>query len=203
MQTSIPDTSDIVEWKLPSKRKVGMACLITTETALFCIFVVAYIYNIDKSFIGPYPLDILTKPWLASFFLLSSSVTIYFAEVAFHKDNIGVFRFWWGITILFGAIFLAFTAYEWYEFIYHHGLTISTNLFGATFYSLVGLHASHVIVGLGLLTTVFVFSLLGKVDKAAHEERLMMISWYWHFVDAIWIIVFTVVYVIGLGKLHQ
>lgn len=203
MQTSIPDTSDIVEWKLPSKRKVGMACLITTETALFSIFVVAYIYNIDKSLIGPYPLDVLKYPWAASFFLLTSSITVHMAELALHNDKVGPFRAWWATTILFGSIFLAYTGYEWYEFIYHEGLTIATNLFGATFYSLVGLHASHVVVGLILLTTVFVFSLLGKIDKKAHEERIMMVSWYWHFVDVIWILVFTVVYVIGKGTLHQ
>jgi cytochrome c oxidase subunit 3/cytochrome o ubiquinol oxidase subunit 3 len=85
---------------------------------------------------------------------------------------------------------------EWYDLIYNHGLTISTNLFGTTFYSLVGLHASHVIVGLIMLGLALVFSLFGKVN-AHHAERLEVVSIYWHFVDGVWIIVFTVVYIIG------
>ena len=77
-----------------------------------------------------------------------------------------------------------------------HCLPISTNLFGTTFYSLVGLHASHVIVGLTLLMLVLVLSLRGHVIPA-NAEHIEMLSWYWHFVDGIWVIVFTVVYIIG------
>jgi cytochrome c oxidase subunit 3 len=80
--------------------------------------------------------------------------------------------------------------------IYDEGLTIKTNLFGTTYYSLVGLHASHVIVGLILLSTTLLFGLAGRVT-VVHAERLEVISLYWHFVDAVWIVVFTVVYVLG------
>ena len=85
---------------------------------------------------------------------------------------------------------------EWKHLIFEKDLTLATNVFGTTFYSLVGLHASHVIIGLFLLTLVLVLSLLGKVP-ADHTEHLEMISWYWHFVDAIWIVVVTVVYIIS------
>lgn len=185
------------EWKLPSLRKVGMLTLIAAETALFTIFVVAYIYYIGKSVTGPFPTDVLKLPILASICLLSSSGTIVAAEKAFHKGDKRGFELYWGITFLLGAVFIGFTAHEWYEFIVHEGLTISTNLFGTTFYSLVGLHASHVLVGLILLGLVFVFSVTGKLHKR-YTERLEMVSWYWHFVDGIWVIVFTVVYVIGM-----
>jgi cytochrome c oxidase subunit 3/cytochrome o ubiquinol oxidase subunit 3 len=95
-----------------------------------------------------------------------------------------------------GAIFLIGTGREWYRLIYKEGLTISTNLFGTTYYSLVGLHASHVSVGLLGLLTVMVLSLAARVNQQ-HAERLDVFSLYWHFVDAVWIAVFTVVYIVG------
>ena len=106
------------------------------------------------------------------------------------------FTLWWALTILLGAIFLVGTALEWYQLIYHDGLTISTNLFGTTFYSLVGLHASHVIVGLTGLLITLIFALTGHVQQE-HADRLEVFALYWHFVDAVWVVVFTVVYIIG------
>jgi cytochrome c oxidase subunit 3/cytochrome o ubiquinol oxidase subunit 3 len=184
------------EWKLPSKRKVGMACLIATESSLFTIFVVAYLYNIGKSLNGPYPKDVLHLPILASICLLSSSATVALAERAFKRGTSGAFKLWWFITIALGLEFLGATLFEWNKLSYQHHFTISTNLAGSTFYSLVGLHLSHVFVGLILLSLVFVLSLFNKVGPEQHE-RLQMIGWYWHFVDVIWLIVFTVVYIIG------
>jgi len=87
-------------------------------------------------------------------------------------------------------------ALEWYHLIYHDGLTIRTNLFGSTFYSLVGLHATHVIVGLFMLALALIFSLRGAVTSK-HTERLEVLSLYWHFVDSVWVVVFLVVYVLG------
>ena len=87
-------------------------------------------------------------------------------------------------------------AREWYQLIYHEGLTIQTNLFGTTFYSLVGLHATHVIIGLFMLSVALLFSLRGQVSSE-DADRLEVLSLYWHFVDAVWVIVFLVVYVLG------
>jgi cytochrome c oxidase subunit 3/cytochrome o ubiquinol oxidase subunit 3 len=98
--------------------------------------------------------------------------------------------------VLLGGIFLAGTAHEWYDLIYNHGLTIRTNLFGTTFYSLVGLHATHVVVGLILLSLALLFSLSGDMKKE-HSEKLEVLSLYWHFVDGVWVVVFLVVYVLG------
>jgi cytochrome c oxidase subunit 3/cytochrome o ubiquinol oxidase subunit 3 len=103
---------------------------------------------------------------------------------------------WLAATVLLGAIFLAGTAREWYELIYDDGLTIKTNLFGTTFYSLVGLHATHVIVGLLMLSLALLFSLRGQVTSK-HADRLEVLSLYWHFVDGVWVVVFLVVYVLG------
>jgi cytochrome c oxidase subunit III len=184
------------EWRLPSRGVVAVVCLIVTETALFSIFVVAYLFYTGKSLSGPYPSEVLTTPIIATICLLSSSLTIVLAERAFERENAGGFRLWWAGTILLGAIFLALTALEWRDLITGPRLTISSNLFGTTFYSLVGLHASHVIVGLILLTLALILFLLGHV-RPAHAERLKLISWYWHFVDAVWVVVFTVIYLIG------
>lgn len=194
-EVSLP-VAEFAQWKLPPARKVAVACLIVTESAMFTIFVVAYVFYIGKSLTGPYPSEVLSLPVLATICLLSSSVTIVLAERAFRSNNSGSFRLLWVVTILLGAVFLAFTASEWYRLIAHHHLTISTNLFGTTYYSLVGLHASHVIVGLTILTLVLLLSVRGSV-RPEHAGRIEMVSWYWHFVDAVWIVVFTTVYVIG------
>jgi len=191
---NLPDQS--AAWRLPSRRKVAVVCLILTESAMFTIFVVAYLFYIGKSLTGPYPAEVLETPIVSTICLLASSLTIVIAERAFKRESLGGFRLWWAITILLAAIFLASTAAEWKHLIVDHHLTISTNLFGTTFYALVGLHASHVVVGLTLLTLVLVFSLKRSI-RPADGERLEMISWYWHFVDAVWVVVFTVVYVIG------
>src|ERR1700722_16096834 len=175
---------------------MGVIFLIVTETALFTIFVVAYVVYIGKSLAGPYPKDVLDLPILASICLLSSSATIVFAENALKKHRLGMFKLWWLATILLGLEFLVSTGMEWHKLIYQDHLTVSTNLFGTTFYSLVGLHASHVIVGLLLILLILILNVTGRI-KEYHHEHIIMISWYWHFVDAVWIVVFTVVYVIG------
>jgi cytochrome c oxidase subunit 3 len=185
-----------VDWHLPSKRRVGMFALITGESAIFTIFVVAYIFYLGKSLTGPTPMQVLEVPIIGTICLLSSSFTIWRAERAIENDQMTSFTAWLGATIALAAIFLTSTAVEWRKLIYQDGLAISTNLFGTTFYSLVGLHATHVVVGLFLLTSVFVFSLFGWVDSR-QSERFGVVALYWHFVDAVWIVVFSVVYLIG------
>jgi cytochrome c oxidase subunit III len=194
--TTLTLPAESAEWTLPSRRKIGVISLIVTETALFTIFAVAYLFYIGKSLTGPYPAEVLEPPILATICLLSSSATIMLAERAFRREATGTFRLWWLITILLAVVFLGWTAFEWRRLIYEHNLTIATNLFGTSFYSLVGLHATHVIAGLTLLTLVFWLSLRGLVTRK-YSEHIEMISWYWHFVDAVWVIVFTVVYIIG------
>ena len=181
---------------VPAKGVVGMTCLIIAESAIFTIFVVAYLYNLGRDLSGPTPQQVLRLPILNSICLLSSSVTITFAVNSLRRGDTKRFNLWWLITIALGAYFLFGTGREWHHLIYEEGLTIQTNLFGTTFYSLVGLHASHVIVGLLALLIVMAFAINGSL-KQEHAERAHVLALYWHFVDAVWIVVFTVIYIIG------
>ena len=183
-------------WVLPSRGIVGMACLIVAEAAIFLIFIVAYIYYLGKSLAGPTPHDVLDLPIFTSICLLSSSLTVHLAVSALHHGRRSLCSLWLAATVLLGSIFLAGTAHEWYQLIYRDGLTIRTNLFGTTFYSLVGLHATHVVVGLIMLSLALFFSLTGSMTSK-DTGRLEVLSLYWHFVDAVWVAVFTVVYVLG------
>lgn len=184
------------EWQLPDRGAVGILFLIVAETALFTIFVATYLIYIGKSLNGPYPKDVLELPILSTICLLSSSLTIVFAEHALKHNQLARFKLWWLLTIALGLEFLTATGVEWYHLITKDHLTIRTNLFGSTFYSLVGLHGSHVIVGLCFLILVMIVTLLGFPIQT-QLRRVKFLSWYWHFVDAVWVIVFTVVYIIG------
>jgi cytochrome c oxidase subunit 3 len=180
------------EWRGP----VGMWCLIAAESAIFSIFVVAYLFYVGKSLGGPTPNDVLRAPIFDSICLFSSSLTILWAERAIEQGRLREFRIWLLVTVILGAEFITGTAREWVRLIYVEGLTVSTNLFGTTFYSLVGLHAFHVIVGLTGLSILLTFTLLGYVRRE-HAKRVGVFAMYWHFVDAIWAVVLPVVYVIG------
>jgi len=184
------------DWRLPSKGRVGMYCLIAAEASIFTIFVVAYLFYIGKSLSGPKPKDVLHAPIFLSVCLLSSSLTMHLAVRRLAAGNMGAFARHWSLTIVLGGIFLVGTAREWAHLI-RDGLTIDTNLFGTSYYSLVGLHAFHVTMGLLALSTVMLFYFAGALRRD-HAERLEILSMYWHFVDAVWVVVFLVVYVIGV-----
>jgi cytochrome c oxidase subunit 3/cytochrome o ubiquinol oxidase subunit 3 len=173
-----------------------MACLIVAESAIFTIFVVAYLFYAGKSLTGPTPREVLEPPIFYTICLLSSSMTIHFATKLVGRGMRGAFLGLWFLTVVLGGLFLYGTGQEWHRLIYEHGLTISTNLFGTTYYSLVGLHGSHVIAGLVMLSIVLVFGLVGRVGPE-QSARLEVLSLYWHFVDAVWVVVFTVVYIFG------
>src|ERR1700723_3607718 len=191
-----PIAESSLDWKLPYKGKVGMASLIIAESAIFTIFVVAYLFYLGKSITGPTPREVLETPIFYTICLLSSSLTIHLAAKSLERDYVRLFLGFWLLTIALGGAFLYGTAQEWHRLIYEHGLTISTNLFGTTYYSLVGLHAFHVTAGLIMLVTVAVFGFSGRVP-VSQSGRIAVLSMYWHFVDAVWVVVFTVVYVLG------
>ncbi len=180
----------------PSRGRVAMFALIAAEAAIFTIFVAAYLFYVGKSLTGPVPNDVLNVPMFYTICLLSSSLTIHLAAKALGREKVRGFGVWWFLTIALGGTFIYGTVSEWHRLIYHDGLRISTNLFGTTYYSLVGLHGFHVVVGLIALSMVMALALLGKM-KSEHAERVDILSLYWHFVDAVWVVVFTVVYVIG------
>jgi cytochrome c oxidase subunit 3/cytochrome o ubiquinol oxidase subunit 3 len=183
-------------WTLPSRGRVGMLSFIVAEATIFTIFVVAYLFYLGKSLSGPTPREVLELPIFSTICLLSSSFTIHLAVDYLRKGRSAAFNVAWGLTLVLGAIFLTSTGLEWRHLIVEKGLTISTNLFGTTYYSLVGLHASHVTGGLVGLIVVMVLALAGRV-RAEHIGPVDVLSLYWHFVDAVWVVVFTVVYIIG------
>ena len=173
-----------------------MAGLIVAESAIFTIFVVAYLFYLGKSLSGPSPREVLETPIFYTICLLSSSLTIHLAAKSLARDRVGAFVGLWLFTIALGGLFLYGTGQEWHRLIYEHGLTISTNLFGTTYYSLVGLHGFHVTAGLLMLLIVAIFALAGRVRRE-QSRRVEVLAMYWHFVDAVWVVVFTVVYVLG------
>src|ERR1700761_3343733 len=175
-----------VVWKLPYRGKVGMACLIIAESAIFTIFVVAYLYYIGKSLSGPTPREVLETPIFYTICLLSSSLTIHLAAKCLARGIGFAFLGFWLLTIALGGLFLYGTAQEWHRLIYEKGLTISTNLFGTTYYSLVGLHAFHVTAGLIMLLVVLILGFAGRVNQD-QSGRIGILSMYWHFVDAVWV----------------
>jgi len=192
--TSFPNTA--AAWDRPSRGKVAMAGLIIAESAIFTIFVVAYLFYLGKSVTGPTPSEVLETPIFYTICLLSSSLTIHLAAKSLERDYRRLFLGFWLLTIALGGLFLYGTAQEWHRLIYERGLTISTNLFGTTYYSLVGLHAFHVTAGLIMLLMVATFGFIGRMG-VSQSGRVAVLSMYWHFVDAVWVVVFTVVYVLG------
>jgi cytochrome c oxidase subunit 3/cytochrome o ubiquinol oxidase subunit 3 len=193
---AIEHTQNEAAWHQPSRGVVAMVSLIVAESAIFTIFVVAYLYYLGRDVSGPTPKEVLDVPIFNTVCLLSSSFFIWLAERAIEHGRMKAFTLWWAITFLLGSIFLIGTGVEWYKLIVHDHLTISTNLFGTTFYSLVGLHASHVVVGLLMILLVLAFALTQKLHPH-HAERVKVLSLYWHFVDGVWVVVFTVVYLVG------
>jgi cytochrome c oxidase subunit 3/cytochrome o ubiquinol oxidase subunit 3 len=193
---TIPITQPARPWVLPDRGKVAMAALIIAESAIFTIFVVAYLFYAGKSLSGPTPNEVLEMPVFYSICLLSSSITVHLAARFLEQGKRGGFLSLWFLTFILGGLFLFGTGQEWHRLIYEKGLTISTNLFGTTYYSLVGLHAFHVTAGLVLLLIVLIFGLGGRVGQD-QVGRVGVLSMYWHFVDAVWVVVFTVVYILG------
>ena len=173
-----------------------MAGLIVAESAIFTIFVVAYLFYAGKSLTGPTPREVLETPVFFTICLLSSSITVHMAQRFLERGNRASFLISWLLTFILGGLFLFGTGQEWYRLIYEKGLTISTNLFGTTYYSLVGLHAFHVTAGLVMLLIVLIFGLAGRVGRD-QSRRVGVLAMYWHFVDGVWVVVFTVVYILG------
>ena len=176
----------------------GLLSFLLSEVALFSTLIVVYLYYVGKDTVEPTPRQALSL-WLAvgsTVCLLSSSVTVHLAERTLGRGNQGRFLLLWAATIFLGVLFLLGTAIEWHGLIYHHGLTISRNLFGTTYYTLVGLHALHVTGGVTIMLIVLGLALRREVT-AANRSGVGLVSWYWHFVDGVWVVVFTVVYLVG------
>jgi cytochrome c oxidase subunit 3/cytochrome o ubiquinol oxidase subunit 3 len=181
-----------------SPQQWGMLSFLLSEVGLFGTLIVTYIFYLGRDTIGPTPAEALSLKLvlLTTACLLGSSATVHVAEGTLARGDQGRFIRWWLATIVLGAVFLAGTAFEWHDLIYHHQLTISRNLFGTTYYTLVGLHALHVTGGVTIMLIVLGLALARQVTQQ-NRSIVGLVGWYWHFVDGVWVVVFTVVYIVG------
>ena len=175
-------------------RKLGMWLLIASECLLFGTLIGTYMIYRGASVEGPNPEDILDIPitTISTFVLLMSSFSIVLALHNIQHGNLRAFRGWILVTAIGGLIFLGFQTYEFTEFV-HKGLGLTTNVFGSAFFMLTGTHGTHVAVGVIWLLSLYFSSLSGKL-KEDGALKVDVMALYWHFVDVIWIVIFTVVY---------
>lgn len=177
-------------------RKIAFWTFIGSECLLFGTLIATYLAYEGKSVDGPTTHDVLNIPLtsVSTFDLLMSSLAMVLALAAVQRGDRFYARVWLSLTALLGMVFLGFQVYEFSHFV-RAGLTISTNLFGSTFFTLTGFHGGHVAVGVLWLLTLLVRSFQGKLgpDEAMNVE---LAGLYWHFVDVVWIVIFTVVYLI-------
>jgi cytochrome c oxidase subunit 3 len=175
-------------------RKLMMWAFLGSDCMFFGSLMSTYLIYRGRSLQGPYPLDVfsLDLTTLSTFVLLMSSLTMVLNLAAIQRGRLGLFRFWVLMTILCGSVFLGFQAYEFTHFA-HLGLSLGANLFGSSFYTLTGLHGLHVSIGVIWLSSLLVYSFRGGVtpERALDVE---IAGLYWHFVDVVWIAIFTVVY---------
>jgi cytochrome c oxidase subunit 3/cytochrome o ubiquinol oxidase subunit 3 len=171
----------------------GMVAFLVSEAAFFSTLLVVYIAFIGRDTVGPTPREALSLPLViaTTICLLSSSATIHQAEKRLKDQDNSGFRKWWSATIGLGFVFLLGTGYEWFDLIAKDHLTISRNLFGSTFYMLIGFHGFHVTVGLIVMTLILL------INSTRSRKGVGLVSWYWHFVDGVWVVVFSVVYLFG------
>ncbi len=182
----------------PDTVKAGMLIFLLSEAAFFSTLILVFIYYLGKTAMcNPRPAQVfeMASVVIFSICLWSSSVTVHLAERSLHSDSRAGFLGWWGLTILLGLAFLLGTLYEWYGLMKTWNLTISTNIFGSTYYTLVGFHALHVTVGLIIL--IVVWGLFAAGGIARQSRGITVVSWYWHFVDGVWVVVFTLVYLVA------
>jgi cytochrome c oxidase subunit III len=179
--------------------KVGMLAFIASEAAFFGTLIMTYIFFLRQTTQGtPSPGQVFRLPMVlaASACLFSSSGTIHLAEKALRRSDWPMFLRWWGLTIILGVLFLLGTMIEWRELIGRWGLTVSRNLFGSTYFTLVGFHALHVTVGVIIMSIIFGLAWRRQISER-NETGVTVVAWYWHFVDGVWLVVLTLVYFVG------
>lgn len=179
------------------KIKATMVLFILSEVVFFGILITTYIYFQAAGIHGPNAKESLEfgRTLIFSLFLFASSGTIFFAELALERHNRLMTVFWIVVTVVFGAIFLFGQATEYLKLINDDNITMNTNLFGSSFFTMTGFHGLHVSGGLVVLTIMAVLAALGDF-KSGHSSGFTAASWYWHFVDVVWVVIFTIVYVI-------
>jgi cytochrome c oxidase subunit 3/cytochrome o ubiquinol oxidase subunit 3 len=176
--------------------KLAMWVFLASECLLFGALISAYVLYRGRDETGPFPSDVFDIPYtsVSSFVLLASSLTMVLALAAAQKHDVQRMRLWLLATALLGMTFVGGQVYEFTLF-HEEGLKISTNLFGTTFYTLTGFHGVHVTVGILMLLSLVGMSMAQRLPADA-AFPVEMVGLYWHFVDIVWIVIFTVVYLI-------
>ena len=177
-------------------RKLGMWAFLGSECLFFGSLISSYLLYRGRSIVGPYPEDVYDIPYtsVSSFVLLMSSLTMVLALNAIQRGDHRRLRAWLLATALLGITFVGGQVFEFTVFV-NEGLTISRNLFGSSFFVLTGFHGAHVTVGILMLLTLFGQSLSGHLPTE-RALRVELVGLYWHFVDVVWIVIFTIVYLI-------
>jgi heme/copper-type cytochrome/quinol oxidase subunit 3 len=177
-------------------RKLLMWLFLASDCLFFGSFIAAYLLYRDRSVVGPYPEDLFDIPFtsVSAFVLLMSSVSMVLALAAIQRNNVRGMQIWLFTTAVLGTLFIAGQAYEFTEF-HHEGLSLSTNLFGTTFFVLTGFHGAHVTIGVMILVSLFLYSLRGGMS-AKDSLSIELAGLYWHFVDIVWIVIFTLIYLV-------
>ena len=178
-------------------RKVAMWVFLASDCMFFGSLISAYMVAKNRSVVGPYPEELINIPFtsVSSFVLLMSSLAMVLALAGIQRGNIRQFRIWTLATGLLGLIFLGGQIYEFYEF-YHEGLTLSRNLFGSSFFTLTGFHGTHVAIGVVWLFSLFIASFKDGLVTQKNSLNVEIAGLYWHFVDIVWIVIFTLVYLL-------
>jgi heme/copper-type cytochrome/quinol oxidase subunit 3 len=173
-----------------------MWLFLASDCLFFGSFIAAYLLYRDRSLVGPYPEDLFDIPFtsVSAFVLLMSSVSMVLALAAIQRGNLRGMQIWLLTTAVLGTLFIAGQAYEFTEF-YHEGLHLDTNLFGTTFFVLTGFHGAHVTLGVVILLSLFAWSLRGGIQQK-DSLTIELAGLYWHFVDIVWIVIFTLIYLI-------
>ena len=179
-----------------SNEKVAMWAFLGSECLLFGALIATYLVYKGRSINGPFPKDIYDIPFTSasSFILLMSSLTMVLAVSSIERNDHKRLRLWLTVTALLGSSFIAGQIYEFTAFV-REGLTMKTNLFGSSFYVLTGFHGVHVTLGILMLLSLVNLSRRGKITQAK-AETVEIVGLYWHFVDVVWIVIFTVIYLI-------
>ncbi len=178
------------------ENKTMMKLVVGTEAMFFVSLIMAFIYMAYNSGFEPYEvskLDIKTTG-IFTLFLFSSSFTFWLAEKKYRNGEIKSLKIWLLVTILLGAIFLFGQGKEYVRLI-NENITLSGSVFGTSFYALTGFHGLHVFIGLIILSIILIMTLVGDFNNSS-SNVIATVGIYWHFVDIVWVFVFTVVYVL-------
>ena len=177
--------------------KLAMWAFLGSECLFFGSMISTYLLYRNRVTDGPTPHEIYDIPYtsVSSFVLLMSSLTMVLALNAIQRRDHKALRMWLLATAFLGICFIGGQIYEFTTFV-EEGLTLSTSTFGSAFFVLTGFHGAHVTVGILMLLTLYGLSLAGKLDDPNGTRPVEFIGLYWHFVDIVWIVIFTVVYLV-------